>query len=427
MLLKRILLIILLGSLLFAQGGGVDNTAKPFSAFQMTLFSLDGDSLKAELQKMQDAIGNHGPMSFSFDTASVDSGNILLINEGATVLDPGNNIQALVDSPHVENLGFPSDSTLAAQMAAKQDSLPEGPFVAGDKTKLDGIEAGATADQTGSEIKAAYEAEANTNVFTDAEKTLLGNQSGVNTGDQDLSGYYTKTESDGLLDNKIAYYDTNSTIATQYDLTQIEAVPSGIIAMWSGTLATVPSGWSLCDGTGGTPDLRDRFIYGWTNGEDPGGTGGSVDAPHTHTGPNHTHSTPNHTHTFSGHNHTGPSHTHSVGGIEVRLTGGPADARVEHRFSVSSDELAVYIGQGGHSWLYFNRDGGNTNLTNKEYAETLAGSKSGSGGTGATGSSTPNITSSGSGTTGSGGTGNTGSTAPSIIPPYYKLAFIMKD
>jgi hypothetical protein len=42
-----------------------------------------------------------------------------------------------------------------------------------DKDKLDGVEAGATGDQTGAEIKAAYESEANTNAFTDAEKTKL--------------------------------------------------------------------------------------------------------------------------------------------------------------------------------------------------------------------------------------------------------------
>ena len=35
-------------------------------------------------------------------------------------------------------------------------------------------------------------------------------------------------------------------------------VPSGLIAMWSGT--TPPSGWKLCDGSDGTPDLRNRFI-----------------------------------------------------------------------------------------------------------------------------------------------------------------------
>ena len=41
------------------------------------------------------------------------------------------------------------------------------------RIKLDGIEVGATADQTGSEIKTAYEGESDTNAFTDAEKTSL--------------------------------------------------------------------------------------------------------------------------------------------------------------------------------------------------------------------------------------------------------------
>ena len=45
---------------------------------------------------------------------------------------------------------------------------------AADIAKLAGIEAGATADQTGAEIKAAYEAEADTNAFSDAEKTKVG-------------------------------------------------------------------------------------------------------------------------------------------------------------------------------------------------------------------------------------------------------------
>ncbi|WP_370045464.1 MULTISPECIES: hypothetical protein [Salipiger] len=47
------------------------------------------------------------------------------------------------------------------------------------QTKFLTIETGATADQTGAEIKAAYEAEADTNAFTDAEKTKL---SGVEAG-----------------------------------------------------------------------------------------------------------------------------------------------------------------------------------------------------------------------------------------------------
>ena len=48
-----------------------------------------------------------------------------------------------------------------------------------DKTKLDGIEASATADQTGAEIKSAYEGESDTNAFTDADHTKLD---GIATG-----------------------------------------------------------------------------------------------------------------------------------------------------------------------------------------------------------------------------------------------------
>jgi hypothetical protein len=51
-------------------------------------------------------------------------------------------------------------------------------------TKVDGIETGATADQTNAQIKTAYEANADTNAVTDAESTVLGNTSGANSGDQ---------------------------------------------------------------------------------------------------------------------------------------------------------------------------------------------------------------------------------------------------
>jgi len=60
-------------------------------------------------------------------------------------------------------------------------------------------------------------------------------------------------------------------------------VPRGAIVMWSGTLASIPSGWALCDGTNGTPNLSDRFIYSVHAGENPGGTGGSATIPaHSH-------------------------------------------------------------------------------------------------------------------------------------------------
>jgi|DEB0MinimDraft_6_1074348.scaffolds.fasta_scaffold19456_1 hypothetical protein len=55
-------------------------------------------------------------------------------------------------------------------------------------------------------------------------------------------------------------------------------IPSGGIIMWSGSIASIPSGWALCDGTSGTPDLRDRFVVGAGNGYAVAATGGSADA-----------------------------------------------------------------------------------------------------------------------------------------------------
>ena len=53
------------------------------------------------------------------------------------------------------------------------------------------------------------------------------------------------------------------------------AVPKGTIVAWYSTVAPVPSGWALCDGTGGTPDLRDRFLMGTGLYPEVGKSGGT--------------------------------------------------------------------------------------------------------------------------------------------------------
>ena len=53
---------------------------------------------------------------------------------------------------------------------------------------------------------------------------------------------------------------------------------SGAIMMWSGAVATIPSGWFLCDGQNNTPDLRNKFIIGAGDTYAFGATGGSADA-----------------------------------------------------------------------------------------------------------------------------------------------------
>lgn len=57
-------------------------------------------------------------------------------------------------------------------------------------------------------------------------------------------------------------------------------IPSGfdfmhtnMIALWNGLSSAVPSGWVICDGTNGTPDLRDRFVVGAGNTYSYGSTG----------------------------------------------------------------------------------------------------------------------------------------------------------
>ena len=62
-------------------------------------------------------------------------------------------------------------------------------------------------------------------------------------------------------------------------------VPIGAIVMWSNTV--IPTGWQICDGTNGTPDLRNRFIVGVGSSYTKGEIGGSADAvvvSHSHTG-----------------------------------------------------------------------------------------------------------------------------------------------
>lgn len=74
--------------------------------------------------------------------------------------------------------------------------------------------------------------------------------------------------------------------------------PAGVIVLWSGSIGSIPSGWVLCNGNNGTPDLRDRFVVGAGSTYAVDASGGSADAivvSHTHTAtsvvtdPGHTH------------------------------------------------------------------------------------------------------------------------------------------
>ena len=53
-----------------------------------------------------------------------------------------------------------------------------------------------------------------------------------------------------------------------------QSMPSGVIVLWSGAANAIPTGWALCNGQNGTPDLRDRFVLGAGNKYAVGEKGG---------------------------------------------------------------------------------------------------------------------------------------------------------
>lgn len=63
---------------------------------------------------------------------------------------------------------------------------------------------------------------------------------------------------------------------------QTKAFKKGMIILWSGLIADIPGGWHLCDGTTGTPNLKNSFVVGAGDTYVVGATGGS--SSHYHTG-----------------------------------------------------------------------------------------------------------------------------------------------
>ena len=122
-------------------------------------------------------------------------------------------------------------------------------------TKLDGIETASTADQTGAEIKSLYEAESNTNAFTDAEKTKL---SGIATGAEvnTVDSVNTQTGAVVLDADDISDAATTNKFTTASDISKLAGIESGadvtdatnvsaagapIISSGAGTPSSTPS------------------------------------------------------------------------------------------------------------------------------------------------------------------------------------------
>jgi hypothetical protein len=171
-------------------------------------------------------------------------------------------------------------------------------------------------------------------------------------------------------------------------------VPQGGIIMWSGAIASIPATWFLCDGTNGTPDLRDRFVIG-ARSDSLGVPMTNIAGVLTLLGGAKDLIVPAHSHTASsafagsalpGHNHgvNDPGHQHA---IDTAVGGG-------------------YIG-------IINLNGGGAQTQQSQTGYTGISIGFASAGTPA-GSVTTSVASTGS------------SATNANLPPYYALAFIMK-
>ena len=129
------------------------------------------------------------------------------------------------------------------------------------------------------------------------------------------------------------------------------AFVAGMIMMWSGTIATIPSGWLLCNGSSGTPDLRNRFIIG-AHSDDAGAAKTTVTGSATQTGGSKDAIVVSHTHTATS-TVTDPQHNHTPqtlgsaqagsdnGGAPVDASTGYGTGRTSSVTSSSSTGITV--------------------------------------------------------------------------------------
>ena len=243
---------------------------------------------------------------------------------------------------------------------------------------------------------------------------------------------------------------TVSQITDMPDLTN--AIPSGIICMWSGESTAIPSGWHLCDGDAGTPDLRDRFIVGAGSTYKVKDTGG--EATHKLT----TNEMPSHNHGFTGtsHSHTGSlssataasagNHTHtmsenltaaSAGSHTHTISGGSSGGHINIQSGNNdrnTDEQSLYTGHNNtiESGKYATRlnvygsSGGSSSISSSgahthSISGTITAASAGAHTHNVSGTVTVNSATAG-GTVGSTGGGQ----AHENRPPYFALCFIMK-
>jgi len=130
--------------------------------------------------------------------ASTDTNTTYSVGDGG--LTQNNFTDALKTKLDGIEASATADQTAAEIRTLVESASDSNVFTDADHSKLDGIESNATADQTNAEIKTAYEANSDTNAFSDAEKTKLsGIAASANVGITDVVGD-TSPQLGGSLD-----------------------------------------------------------------------------------------------------------------------------------------------------------------------------------------------------------------------------------
>lgn len=134
------------------------------------------------------------------------------------------------------------------------------------------------------------------------------------------------------------------------------AIESGTVVMWAGLLADIPSGWALCDGNNGTPDLTGKFLKGHPNASEIPGTVGGADSVTLSTS-----QLPAHTHTGS--TSTDGSHTHEYYYNDFDGGGTGSDNASTIYQNVDVLRTSTYNGAHSHTVTY-GTTGGDGSITN---------------------------------------------------------------
>ena len=103
------------------------------------------------------------------------------------------------------------DQTASEIRALVESASDSNVFTDADHSKLNAIEAGATADQTDAEIRTAVENATDSNVFTDADHTKLnGISAGADVTSTNSINALTDVDTSGVADGKILKYSSSS-------------------------------------------------------------------------------------------------------------------------------------------------------------------------------------------------------------------------